>query len=378
MKIAIDASRAVNERAGIGRYTLELIKKLIEIDKDNQYLLFFSFMRSSIYKKKIIKEFQKYKNVEIKIFKIPGNLKEKVWGWKVSWFKRFLKGVDVYYAPSFLEVNLGLNLPQVVTIYDLTPFLFPEHLGKKLSDFFNLRTKQACEKAAKIIVISESTKNDLQKTLKVPESKLKVIYPGLNLLSTPSEKLPAGLKPKLYILTVGTLEPRKNLIGLFKAYVLLPPRIQRKYPLAIVGAKGWNTGETFEVYKKLKLEGKVKFLGYVSDAILANLYHHAAIFVYPSLYEGFGFPVLEALSYGIPVVTSNISSLPEVIGKAGLLVNPQDPKEITSAMQKLLEHKNERERLSRLSKAQAAKFNWQISAKQTLKIFDELKKQNAN
>lgn len=375
MKIAIDASRAVNEKAGIGRYTLELIKKLIDIDKKNDYLLLFSFMKSTPHKEKIIKSFKK-PNVEAKVYKIPGNLKEKVWGWKIPWFKHFLGSADrrsdIFYAPSFFEVNLGLKIPQVTTIYDLTTFLFPEHRGEEVSKRLNARTKQACQRTKKVIAISQSTKNDLEKVLKIPSSKIEVIYPGRTDFPPPTKNLPAGLKSRSYILTVGTIEPRKNLIGLFKAYALLPIRIQEKYPLAICGAEGWNTGEISDTYQMLKLEDKVKFLGFVSDSALAKLYKEAAVFAYPSLYEGFGFPVLEALSFGAPVVTSNISSLPEVAGKAAVLVNPKDTKSISHGLQRLLEHKEEAACLQRLAKTQAEKFSWEVTAKKTLKVFEEV------
>lgn len=371
MKIAIDASRAINEKAGIGRYTLELIRHLLAVDQKNEYLLIFSFMRSSRRKEKIIKEFQQ-KNVIVKTWRLPGKLKETLWGWKIPWFERFLKGVDLFYAPSFLEVNLGLKMSQVVTIYDLTTFLFPKHLGKTMTERYNLKTQKACQKAKKIIAISRSTQNDLMKLLKVPAAKIEVIYPGKNDLPSPAANLPKGLKSKSYILAVGTIEPRKNLIGLFKAYALLPITLQEKYPLVVAGAEGWNTGETFNYLKLLKLEDKVKFLGFVSDGVLSKLYKETALFVYPSLYEGFGFPVLEALSFGTPVITSDISSLPEVAGRAAVLVEPNDSKSISNAIQKLLEHQEEADKLRHLAKQQADKFSWEKSAKETLKVLEEI------
>lgn len=373
MRIAIDASRAVNESAGIGRYTLELVKKLVEIDKKNQYLLIFSFIRSNFRKEKIIKSLQG-PNVETKIYKIPGNIKEKVWGWTIPWFDRLLGDADIFYAPSFFEVNMGLKIPQVVTIYDMTTFLYPAHRGEEVSKRLNLRTKKACKKATKIIAISSSTANDLQKYLKIAKTKIDVIYPGQNQLSEPVKNLPGSLKKDAYILAVGTIEPRKNLVGLFKAYSLLPLKIQDKYPLVICGAEGWNTGEIFDTYLRLKLEGKVKLLGFVPDGLLAKLYKEAAVFVYPSIYEGFGFPVLEALSFGKPVVTSNISSMPEVAGKAALLVDPENTKSIANGLQRLLEHKNEADDLSKMAKKQAEKFSWEKTALQTLKVFEEIVK----
>lgn len=375
MRIAIDASRAINEKAGIGRYTLELIRHLLAVDQKNKYLLIFSFMRSSRRKEKIIKEFQKYPKVQTKVLHIPGQLKEKMWNWKLPWFKHLLGETDVFYGPSFLEVNLGLKIPQVVTIYDLTTFLFPKHLGKTMTERYNLKTQKACQKVQKIIAISRSTKDDLTKLLKVSATKIEVIYPGKNDLPSPANNLPKGLKSKSYILAVGTIEPRKNLIGLFKAYALLPIALQEKYPLVVAGAEGWNTGETFNCLKVLKLDNKVKFLGFVSDGVLSKLYKETALFVYPSLYEGFGFPVLEALSFGAPVITSNVSSLPEVAGKAAVLVDPNEPKSISNAIQKLLEHKEDADKLRLIAQKQADKFSWQMSAQETLKVFEGIQKQ---
>ena len=171
---------------------------------------------------------------------------------------------------------------------------------------------------------------------------------------------------------LGTIEPRKNLIGLFKAYALLPIALQEIYPLVVAGAEGWNTGETFNCLKVLKLDNKVKFLGFVSDGVLSKLYKETALFVYPSLYEGFGFPVLEALSFGAPVITSNVSSLPEVAGKAAVLVDPNEPKSISNAIQKLLEHKEDADKLRLIAQKQVDKFSWQMSAKETLKVFEEV------
>lgn len=374
MLIAIDASRAVNEKAGIGRYTRELIEKLIEIDQENQYLLLFTFGRGDKQKEKAIREFRR-PNTQIKTWRLPGNFKEKVWGWQMPWLKYLLQSdgarSDIFYAPSFFEVNLGLALPQVVTIYDLTTFIFPEHRGKEVSQRLNERTLKACCLAKKIIAISQSTKKDLVK-FKIPEAKIEVIYPGKTEFARIAPRLPQGLKSHSYILAVGTIEPRKNLIGLFKAYALLPLALQEKYPLVVAGAEGWKTGEIFASFGRLRLEGKIKFLGFVSDALLAKLYREAALFVYPSLYEGFGFPVLEAMSFGTPVITSNVSSLPEVAGEAAVLVDPQDPLALSSAIQRLLEHSGEAEDLRKKAKAQAEKFSWEKNAKEILKVFEEV------
>lgn len=370
MKIAIDASRAINETAGIGRYTQEIIKNLLKIDQKNHYILIFSYFRKSRQKERAIANFKR-PNVTIKTLKIPGLFKENIWRWRISWYNRFFKGADVFFAPSFFEVNFGLKIPQVVTIHDLTTFIYPEHRGKDVSKRLSKRALEASKIARKIIAVSKSTALDLEKYLKIPRGKIEVVYPGLNQIDAPSKNLPLNLKENSYILFVGTIEPRKNLIGLFKAYALLPPSFQEKYPLVVVGAKGWNMGKTYDAFNALKLNDKVKLLGYVTDSVLAKLYKEAAVFIYPSFYEGFGLPILEALSFGTPVVTSNVSSLPEVAGKAAMLIDPEKPAEITRAIQEITDHQNIVENLKVEAKKQVEKFNWEESAKKTSKVLEE-------
>lgn len=370
MKIAIDASRAVNETAGIGRYSKELIKNLLQIDQQNQYLLIFTYFRKDSRKEKLIKEFEA-PNVKTKTLRIPGTLKEKVWGWRLPYFGSFVENADVFFAPSFFEVNFGLKIPQVMTIHDLTTFIFPLHRGKEVSKRLSKRTLEAGRLAKKIIAVSESAAADAEKYLKVSKNKIKMIYSGLSYLPKPAQNLPGLLKPKSYILFVGTIEPRKNLTGLFKAYALLPPRLQNDFPLVVVGAKGWNTGETYDCWRALKLENKVKFLGFISDSILAKLYKEAAVFCYPSVYEGFGLPILEALGFGTPVVTSNISSLPEVAGRAAILVDPHEPKSICQGIQQALENQNTVEELKKEAQKQLRKFSWGKTARETLKVLEE-------
>jgi len=343
---------------------------MIEDDR-NKYLLICSYFRSDKIKKAIIKIYER-SNVEIKYIKIPGKVKESLWHSNLPLAKRFLGKADVYLAPTFLDVISNLKIPQAVVIHDLSTFKFPEHLGKKQAEYFNRQTRLACKIASKIIAISENTKKDLIEILKVPEKKIEVIYPGQSPFPEVAANLPASLKEKSYILSVGTVEPRKNLIGLFEAYALLTPALQEEYPLAVVGARGWNTGKTFEVFSALNLENKVKFLGFVPDKVLAKLYKEATVFVYPSLYEGFGIPVLEAMGFGLPVVTSDNSSLPEVADNAAVLVDPTSSKSISEGLQRLLEHKNEAQLLSQKAKDQAKKFNWQNAARAVLKTLQNL------
>ncbi|MGA2667110.1 MAG: glycosyltransferase family 1 protein [Patescibacteria group bacterium] len=373
MKIAIDASRIANEKAGVGRYTADLIKSLLQLDRQNEYLLLGVFFRGEKAKKEIMKLYER-PNVKIKYLKLPGKLKEAVWHSKAPIASKFLEDADIYLAPTFLDVIANLKIPQVVVIHDLSTFKYPEHLGEKLAPYFNKWTHEACRKATKIIAISKHTKKDIVEILKINEEKIVVIYPGVTEFPAPAAELPGKLVAKSYILSVGTVEPRKNLSGLFKAYALLPRALKEKYPLVIVGAKGWNVGPIFELVEQLNLSDKIKFLGFTTDKVLAKLYKEAAVFCYPSLYEGFGLPVTEAMHFGLPVVTSNLSSLPEAAGKAALLVNPNEPKEISSALERLLEYQDEAQKLGQQAEIWAKKFNWPDSAREVLKLFQSLVK----
>lgn len=370
MLIAIDASRAVNEKAGIGRLARSLIENLLKIDTKNQYRLFFNFVSNFAEKKRQAEQFKR-KNAEIVITKIPGQIKERLLDSRIGFYRGKINDCDIFLAPTFLDVDLSLKIPQVVMIHDLTMFRFPLHLGKNLSLKYQEKTRLSAEKAQKIITISESTKKDLIKSVNIDPGKISVIYPGLNKFPVVAFILPDGLKSQEYILAVGTIEPRKNLAGLFKAYAMLSEKLQDKYPLVLVGAVGWGTDNIFQEAEKIK--DKIKFLGYLPDNVLAKLYKEAKVFVYPSLFEGFGFPIIEAMQFGTPVITSNISSMPEAGGEAAIYIDPKDPKSIFGALQKVLEGKINIDKMNKLSKDQAAKFSWEKSAREVLDLLTYLR-----
>jgi len=368
MTIAIDVSRAVNEKAGVGKYTKNLVENLLKIDTEDDFLLFFNFWRN--YKtKKQQAEIYKQAKTQIYCSRFPGLVKEGILRSHFGFYGKKLAKAQLFLAPTFLDIDLSLKIPQVVVIHDLSMFLFPQHLGQKKSDKYQQITKLACAKAQKIIAVSYSTKKDLTKILKVPEKKITVIYPGLIKFTKIAQNLPNNLKPKTYILTVGTVEPRKNLKNLLTAYSLLPMALKEKYPLVIVGAYGWNVSQDLKEVKDIK---NIIILGYIANDELAKLYKEARVFVYPSLYEGFGLPIIEAMQFGTPVITSNISSMPEVAGKAGILIDPKDPKNISQAIQNILEEKIDRNKLVKLSKDQANKFFWQDTAQETLKVMQDI------
>lgn len=363
MKITINASRAINEKAGVGRVADKLIRNLLKIDQDDQYLLLFNFFRNRAQKEALAQSF-KQKNSQIKISHWPGGLQE--WWFNLKSPKNIAG--DVYLAPTFLDAQMGLNTPQVVIIHDLTNFIYPEHAGQAISQRYQVKTRKACEVAAKIIAVSESTKKDLVKILNIDADKISVIYPGQTEFPK-GGKLPADIKPKSYILFVGTIEPRKNLKGLLSAYGLLPTPLREQYPLVIVGGKGWNN--SIEL-KEIGRTNGVVWLGYVSDADLGELYKNAYIFAYPSLYEGFGLPIIEAAQFGVPSVTSNLSSLPEAAGNGGVQIDPLDAKSIAGGLQSLLEDKKLYLELSQKALDHAQQFSWEKAAQETLEVLKSI------
>lgn len=375
MKIAIDATRAIVESAGIGRYALEITKALIADDSDNEYLIFSTHFNDSPEKTKVFNSFASTRS-KLKRLRVPGNLKERLWLSKVNFLKYFLEDAQVLFAPSFFEVPLGLAIPQVVTIHDMTASLFPAQRGEDVSKKIDCRTKLACAKAEKIISVSESTKNDLLKIAKIGGGKVEVVYPGLKQFARIAEKLPNGLNKDGYVLCVGTLEPRKNLVGLLRAYNQLPVQIKKRYPLVIVGGKGWNDSDIYAEFEKSNLKRYVVFTGFLADEDLARLYKDCRVFVYPSLYEGFGLPVVEAQSFGRAVLTSNISSLPEAGGEGAMYVDPGNVDEMSKKLEKIIKDDSLRERLGRSALSNAKRFSWKRSARQTISVLEGLSDRN--
>jgi len=224
---------------------------------------------------------------------------------------------------------------------------------------------------------------DVIKYFHVPEGKLEVVYLGVD--KQYFEKMDAGsliqsygLEPG-YLLCVSSIEPRKNFERIIRVFAQLVKQPQyEQLKLVCVGGQGWKNTNIFELVQELGLEGKVKFLGYVEQEKLPGIYQGASIFLYPSLYEGFGLPVLEAMASGTPVITSDVSSLPEVAGQAAIMIDPYDEKQLYDSIQHLLVNKGKRQELSRRGSLQAQKFSWEQTARNTLEVYKKVYKENAH
>jgi glycosyltransferase involved in cell wall biosynthesis len=288
--------------------------------------------------------------------------------------------VDLFHSPDFVLPPVG-KTPALLTVHDLSYLRVPECYVPRFRKYLQGAVQRAVEKASMILADSESTRYDLIELLSVDPDRVTVLYPGVERRFQPVRD-PALLNtvqnrynlPDRFVLGLGTLQPRKNFVCLVEAFALLLASGAAKQHLedlnlVIAGGKGWMYDDVFAAVSKLGLEGRVHFPGFVSDDDLPALYSKAELFAFPSLYEGFGLPVLEAMACGTPVVSADNSSLPEVVGKAGLLVDSRDSVGLAQKMLAIIENTGVRASLSYFGSQQARRFTWEAAAAQLLKTY---------
>lgn len=382
MKIGIDANLAIYNNAGIGRYTFNLVKYILKADKNNQYTIYFNHLRTTKEKQiKISAMIGDAKNVKIQISKVPDEWKNKILNISVPANYLYSSNLDILHEPHFTSVpkNLSSIKNLITTIHDVAFLHYPSHNGSRNSQVYNLQTKRAIEKSKMIIADSESTKRDLEKFYNIKPENVRVVHLAAEekFRVLPDEKIRAKKLNMIagdsqFILSVCTLEPRKNLTLLLKAYANLPQDFKKTYKLVLIGGNGWNNEEFYKTIQELNLENYIILTGHVSDEDLVYYYNRASLFVYPSLYEGFGIPLLEAMSCGSPVISSNVSSMPEIVGKAGVLLSPHDEKAWIKAMREVATNRKLAQRLRQLGLQQVKKFSWEKTAKKTLEVYKEV------
>ncbi|MBU0629936.1 MAG: glycosyltransferase family 4 protein, partial [Candidatus Margulisbacteria bacterium] len=309
-------------------------------------------------------------SLEIKEINNPCGLNKLLFEQIYLPIKLVFSRVELYFSTSIV-LPYFLPCRSIIVVYDLVFKLFPEYYrgGINLA-YLGAFFPPSLKRAKRIVAISQSTKNDLIRLYGVAPDKIKVIYPAVGGQYQPitdqarlSEVRKRYSLPEKFIFNVGTIEPRKNTVRLVEAYRALPPDLRAAYPLVLCGKKGW--GKSFAE----ELSGII-LLDYVGEADLPLIYNLAALFVYPSMYEGFGLPILEAMSCGIPVITSNISSMPEVAGEAAILIDPQKTGQLTEAMSRIMNDPEMARELSRKGLEQAKKFSWEKAAAETLAVIE--------
>ena len=356
MRIVILADPLDNQQAGIHHYTRNLITHLAEIDKNSEYFI----LRS---KKDDL--FPPERQIVVKSYPIPGHA-----AWRmfigIPYRLRKLKADIVVEPAHFGPFNLPKRIKRATVIHDLTPILFPG-LHRFHSQYLQkIFLKGILRRASLIITNSANTSKDLLEYLPSTKQKISQIYLGRDesleyISDTGSIEKYTGGKP--YFLYAGTIEPRKNLIRLLEAFRMFKEKSASGHLLLIAGGKGWKSKDFYEQLDSHRFRDEIVICGYVERATLAALYSHTEAFVFPSLYEGFGLPVVEAMTCGAPCLLSNVSSLPEVGGDAAIYFDPEKCSEIADAMYKITHEEGLRKRLADGAGIQAAKFSWDAYAR---------------
>jgi glycosyltransferase involved in cell wall biosynthesis len=382
MRIGIDYTAAVHQQAGIGRYTRGLVEALAKLDSEHEYVLFMAggnaqtpglgFKMPDNFRVRRVPLSERFVNIMWYRLRLPVPI------------DLFISPVDVFHSPNYVLPPLRRGM-KVVTIHDLSFLRYPEGAEPSLRRYLSGAVPKAVRRADLVLADSDNTEQDIIELLGVAPGKVKVLHPGVGERFRPLDD--EGLLGRIrelyglsspFLLSLGTLEPRKNLILLLDAYAALRARGDIYHKLVIAGKKGWLYEGIFRKVKELSLEEEVIFLGFVADENLPALYNLAEVFVFPSLYEGFGLPPLEAMACGTPVITSDSSSLPEVVGEAGLMVSSGDSKALAQAMKRVLDDPTLREDLAGKGVRQARKFTWQAAAQKALNIYEGLSGLSAN
>lgn len=380
MILGIDGSSLLSAKTGIGVYTDRLLCGIRSCsDFTVKIYLPMPFINPAKRNNSIDEVIKNYPDVEIKSHALP-TPKMQRWIWGHSDFlpiERFLGSIDLYHGTSFVMPPLH-HAKGIMTIYDLSFMLFPQFHTREMQAFTK-NIRRYAERSDCIIAISEQTKQDIVRLLDVPADKVRV-----TLLAADTRYRVIDDKHRLasvaatygidreYILYTGTLEPRKNVPAIIRAFQSIKRELKVPHRLVLAGKKGWLYDDIFAEVRAMDLEHEVIFTGYVPDEDLPFLYNGADLFVYPSFYEGFGLPPLEAMACGCPVITSSTSSLPEVVGAAGIMVDPRKPEELAEAMARVLGDNELLADMRRRGVERAATFSWERCARETLSIYRDV------
>ncbi len=391
MRIGIDYTAAVRQRAGIGRYTRELVSALLALEggagRPHQYVIFAATggLKPETLRAEPQAEAWNLKpgpGVRLRTVPLTDDWLARLWHrLRLPIPVETITGpLDVFYSPDFVLPPTRRATRTLLTVHDLSFLHCPEAFVPALRRYLERVVPRSIARADRVLADSAHTRSDIVSLLGVSPDKVEVLYSGVPARFQPEaepgerERLRAryDIGDQPYVLSVGTLQPRKNYLRLIRAFANLKPEtLKPETQLVIAGGRGWLYED---IFSEAERHGdRVRILGFVDEGDLPALYRSAALFAFPSLYEGFGLPVLEAMACGVPVVCSNASSLPEVAGKAGLLVDPLDTDGLAEAMRRVLEDSGLRREMIARGVAQAARFTWERAARQLLDVFDSLR-----
>ena len=364
MRIGVEANAYYKNIAGTGMYSRNIVN--IWRKEGKEIFLF-------VNKRQSIMDLAKKKNIFTRLL---NGIKDILWMQIILPIVLKKNKIDILFCPAFISPMFS-TCPTIVTIHDMSFLRYPETCDRLFGFYLKILLFLTKKRINIFLTDSDFSKKEIHRLLKVPQEKIKIVYAGCdkkfkiikNLNKIRKVKKQYGINQR-FILNVGTLEPRKNIITLIMAFDILKKKELIEHKLVLCGGKGWYYDNILRKIRELKIENEIIFTGYVPDDDLPLLYNAAELFVYPSLYEGFGLPVLEAMSCGCPVVTSNVSSLPEIVGNAGILVDPLDVEDLAQTMLKVLKDRDLRKDLVKRGLEQAKVFSWGKAAKETFKLLE--------
>jgi len=386
MNIGIDIRTLMDAQySGVSEYTLNLIKEILKLDSfqhgpvqvKNSYRLFYNSFHDVSQR---LPKFN-YNNVELVGKKYPNKILNYLL-FKYLTYPKIdrLLGVDLFFMPHINFIALSSRCTSILTIHDLSFLRYPEFFSRRKNFWHRMiNVRKLAKSFDQIIAVSENTKNDIIELCNINPERVKVIYSGIgeqNKAVSQNDKKLSDVKrkynlPDKFILYLSTLEPRKNVEGIIRAFDRLKTKNKEltEVKLVIAGGRGWKLKNIFKAWQEAKYKDDIKFLGYVDASDKTYLYNLAILFVYPSFYEGFGFPPLEAMACGTPVITSFTSSLPEVVGKAAIMIDPYNIDDIAGAIEQVLTDRDLCNDLIKKGLERARQFSWQKSAKEYLEVF---------
>jgi glycosyltransferase involved in cell wall biosynthesis len=376
MIIGIDIS-SIPYGTGVSDYTLNLIRNLVKIDNQNTYKFFYSSLRLPLPSEiKILAK--NHPNIKIYHYRIPPTFLQILWNQlHIIPIEFFIGRCDVFHTSDWTQPPT-IKSKTITTIHDLIPFINPQWHHPKVIKAHTNKMYWASKKCQALICVSQNTKNDLLKLFpKINPEKIHVVYEAaeekyskfLKLSNINQQKEKDNIK-KIYelndfILVQGTREPRKNIKNIIEAFNLFKINHPKdNTDLAITGKYGW--GDDFNCSKNKN----IKILGFIPEKDMVAIHATALCLLYPSLYEGFGLPLVKSMSVGTPIITSNLSCLPEIAQKSAILVDPTSPKDISLAIEKIIKSKNLQKKLSKIGILRSKDFSWQKTAKETLNIYN--------
>lgn len=372
-KILIDGFSMIGNLSGIGRYTYEISTNLEKISRNN-----ISYDYGFISKKLICGKLEQNKNLAFlenskkMISKIP--YAKKIARKILDKIPQPEQNFDLYFQPNFIPREQIKAKHIVTTIHDFAFLLHRDFHPKERLDYFDKNFFSSVSRSSHIITVSNFIKEEIKLHTNFKDEQISVIYNGIDhnnfKIYDYTELEAVKNKFKLYkkfILFVGSIEPRKNLLNLLEAYSQMSKNLKNEFDLVIIGAKGWENSQIHDKINALK--ENVKFLGFVNDIELAKIYNQASLFVYPSFYEGFGIPPIEAMACGAPCLVSNASCIPEICGNFAEYLDPNNINDIKDNIESLLKDEEKREQMSQNGLLHAKTFSWKKSAKEHLKVF---------